>query len=57
MDAILGCKKRTDQPRDYRLIAYFPPYEGIVKHNTDGSSKGNPRVARAGGILCNGSGR
>lgn len=32
-------------------VRWMPPEDGVVKLNTDGAAKGNPRVAGAGGLM------
>ena len=36
-------------------IKWIAPLEPFIKLNIDGNSLGNPRLARAGGLLCNSS--
>lgn len=39
-----------------RVVDWFPPPHGVLKFNVDGSSRGNPGVSGAGGVLRNSTG-
>ncbi|PKI49687.1 hypothetical protein CRG98_029932 [Punica granatum] len=43
--------------RDWKLIGWRMPSDGWLKLNTDGAAKGNPSLARAGGLLRDDNGR
>ncbi|OWM78320.1 hypothetical protein CDL15_Pgr001041 [Punica granatum] len=54
--AISSANKFAKSSREWRWISWNKPLHEWLKLNTDGASKGNPRLAGAGGVLrdCNG---
>ncbi|CAA7016120.1 unnamed protein product [Microthlaspi erraticum] len=52
--AMEACKEPGSRPaRVERMIGWTPANEGWFKLNTDGASRGNPRLATTGGVIQN----
>ncbi|CAA7036234.1 unnamed protein product [Microthlaspi erraticum] len=56
MEAKEGLKRTVNTERVERLIRWTYPDQGWVKLNMDDTSRGNPGIAAAGGVIRNASG-